>query len=65
MGGNIVDVNGRRIPVQPGVDEGTVKDRLKTITANDLKQQAPDGSVKVGGSNIALDQFVSGLRTPS
>lgn len=62
VGGNIVDVNGRRIPVQPGVDEGTVKDRLKTITANDLKQQAPDGSVKVGGSNIALDQFVSGLK---
>lgn len=62
VGGSIVDVNGRRIPVQPGVDEGTVRDRLKAITANDLKQQAPDGSVKVGGSNISLDQFVSGLK---
>lgn len=62
VGGSIVDVNGRRIPVQPGVDEGTVRDRLKAITANDLKQQAPDGSVNVGGSNISLDQFVSGLK---
>lgn len=61
-GGDIVEVNGRKIPVKPGVDQNAVINRLRTITPDDFKAQAPDNKVRVGGAEVPLDSFVANLK---
>lgn len=59
--GGIVDLNGRRVPVAPGLDEGDLENRLRTVTPQEFAGQAPDGRVKVGGQEVGLDVFIKSL----
>jgi hypothetical protein len=62
VGGDIVEHNGRRIPVLPGVDEGGLRDRLRKLSPATVLQQAPDGKVHLpGAAPISVDDFLSKL----
>lgn len=59
--GGIVDFNGRRVPVGPGLDEGDIETRLRTVTPQEFAGQVSDGLVKVGASTVPLETFIKTL----
>lgn len=58
IGGDIVDHNGRRLPVPAGVD---LAPRLQTYPERAIAEQADDGWVYVGGRPIGVPEFLAGL----
>lgn len=60
--GDIVEHNGRRIPIPAGLDEGKLRDRLKAYPADAIAKQAPGGQVMLpGGKPMPVDQFLKAL----
>jgi hypothetical protein len=59
VGGEIVEHNGRKIPLPAGITEDALDKRLRAITANDL--QAPDGKVRAGGVQMPVADFLKSL----
>lgn len=57
IGGSIIERNGQRLPVPAGIDEGAFNTRISSVSANELKQQAPDGQVRVGGVLVNVSDF--------
>jgi hypothetical protein len=61
-GGPIVEHNGRRIPLAPGLDEGRLVDALKAYPADAIAKQAPAGAVMLpGGQQMPIAEFLAGL----
>lgn len=60
-GGEIVEHNGRRIPIPAGMDEGQFRDRLKAYPADAITKQAGGAVVLPGGKALPMDQFLAGL----
>jgi len=61
IGGDIIDHNGKRLPIPAGVDEDTFTSRINNVTADELKQQAPDGRVRVGGVIMNVKDFAQSV----
>jgi hypothetical protein len=62
LGGSIIEHNGRRVPVQPGITEDVMRQRLSTITPASLADQLPDGVVYLpGGRPMGLPEFLARL----
>lgn len=60
-GGEIVEHNGRRIPIPAGMDEGQFRDRLKAYPADAIAKQAGGAVMLPGGKALPMDQFLAGL----
>lgn len=59
--GDIVDFNGKKVPVPAGMSRGDLEDRVRSLTPDALKSQAADGQVVVGGQRMPLETFVQAL----
>lgn len=59
--GSIVEINGKRIPLPAGMERGDMENRLRSLTPDNFKTQAPDGHVSVGGQRVPLETFVQSL----
>lgn len=60
-GGEIVEHNGRRIPIPAGMDEGQFRDRLKAYPVDAITKQAGGAVMLPGGKALPMDQFLAGL----
>lgn len=58
-GGPIVEHNGRRLPVPAGLDEDSLREKLRTLPPGKL--DAPGGQVLTGGQAMPLAQFMATL----
>lgn len=61
VGGKVVDFNGKKVPLPPGMDDGDLTDRLKNITGKDIAAQAPGGIVRVGGQDVPVEDLAKAL----
>lgn len=60
-GGDIVEHNGRKIPLPAGVTQGDLEDRLRSLKPQDFSAQTPGGVVRIGGQETTVDAFVQAL----
>jgi hypothetical protein len=60
-GGPVVDLNGRKVPLPAGMDEGMLQRRLKGVSPQELSAQAPGGQVIAGGVPMSLADFTHSL----
>lgn len=61
IGGTVIDHNGKRLPIPAGIDEDSFSDRIRSITPEEIKKQAPDGRVRVAGIEMAVTDFTKSL----
>lgn len=61
IGGQVVERNGQRLPLPAGVEPDAFEKRLETITADELRAQAPGDVVLAGGAQVPLAEFVASL----
>jgi hypothetical protein len=62
VGGDIVEHNGKRIPVTAGIDETVLMERLRTLPPAGVLQQAPDGVVHLPGAGpMSVPDFLARL----
>lgn len=61
VGGQIIERNGRKLPVPVGVDADVLEKRLSSVTGDELRRQAPDGKVRAGGVEVDVDGFARTL----
>lgn len=60
-GGPVVEHNGRKIPLPAGIDTDMLDKRLRSVTADELKQQSPTGTVRAAGVEVPAADFVKSL----
>lgn len=60
-GGDIVEHNGKKIPLPAGVTQGDLEDRLRSLKPQDFTAQTPGGVVRIGGQETTVDAFVQSL----
>lgn len=60
-GGDIVEHNGKKIPLPAGVTQGDLEDRLRSLKPQDFSAQTPGGVVRIGGQETTVDAFVQAL----
>lgn len=60
-GGEIVEHNGKKVPLPAGMSQGDLEARLRSLKPQDFTNQAPGGVVRVGGQETTVDAFVSAL----
>lgn len=61
IGGNVIDRNGKNLPIPANMDGGEFEKRLSAITANDIARQAPGGKVRAAGVEIDANTFAASL----
>lgn len=62
LGGDLVEHNGRRIPVPMGMDSDAVRQRLMQLPRQAIERQAPDGFVYLpGGRPMGVPEFLATL----
>ena len=61
IAGDIVERNGQKVPVPAGVDADALDKRLESVSVDELRGQAPEGSVLAGGVPLPLADFVKTL----
>lgn len=61
VGGSVVEHNGRKVLLPAGVDEDMLAKRLRSISAEELAKQAPEGQVRAGGVPMPVADFVETL----
>jgi len=59
--GNIVEHNGKRIPLPAGVTQDDLDAKLRSLTPQNFANQVPGGQVRVGGQAVPLETFVQAL----
>lgn len=60
-GGDIIERNGKRLPIPAGMDGSAFEDKLKTITPASIKAQTSDGKVRVAGAEMDAGAFATSL----
>lgn len=60
-GGDIIEHNGKNIPIPAGVTQGDLEDRLRSLKPQDFASQTPGGVVRIGGQEATVDAFVKAL----
>lgn len=61
VGGEIIERNGKRLPIPAGMDDGTFEKRLKSVSLDQVAPQITDGKVLAGGVPISAADFVKSL----
>lgn len=62
LGGDLIDHNGRRLPVTTGMTPDRFRDRLSSITPKELEKQAPGGNVfSLGEKPETAAEFLADL----
>lgn len=61
VGGQIIERNGKKLPIPAGVDENALDKRLKSVTADEITRQAPGGKVRVGGIDMSAEDFARSI----
>jgi hypothetical protein len=61
-GGDLVEHNGRKIPLPAGIDTDMLDKRLRSVTADEVKQQSPTGTVRAAGVEMPVADFVKSLQ---
>ena len=62
VGGEVVEHNGRKIPLPAGMDTDALEKRLRSVTAQDIAQQQGGAKVvRAAGVEMPVDQFVKSL----
>jgi hypothetical protein len=61
IGGEVINHNGKRLPAPAGIDEEQLDKRLRSLTAEDMQSQVPDGKVRAGGVEVSLSDFLQSL----
>ncbi|WP_020665891.1 hypothetical protein [Methyloversatilis discipulorum] len=60
-GGQIIERNGKRIPIPAGMDADAFEDRIKSVPAASIEAQAPGGQVLVGGTPMPAAEFAASV----
>lgn len=60
-GGDIIEHNGKNIPIPAGVTQSDLEDRLRSLKPQDFASQTPGGVVRIGGQEATVDAFVKAL----
>jgi hypothetical protein len=61
LGGDVAEYNGRKVPLPAGVTEDMLSKRVRSVTVDELRKQAPEGLVRAGGVAVPLEEFVKTL----
>lgn len=61
VGGSLVEHNGRKIPLPAGVGPDMLDTRLRSVTPQEIQQQAPGDSVRVAGVQVPTSEWVKTL----
>jgi hypothetical protein len=62
LGGDLIEHNGRRVPVPAGMDGPALQQRLMKMPERAISQQAPDGFVYIpGGRPMGVPEFLAAL----
>lgn len=61
INGDIVEHNGKRLPIPAGVDEDAFKTRINNVTGEEILKQAPDGRVRVAGALLPVNDFAKSI----
>lgn len=61
VGGRVAERNGRRVPLPSWADDAALEKRLQSITPEQIKAQAGGDTVRAGGVQVPVDQFVRSL----
>lgn len=61
MGGSIIERNGKKLPIPAGLDASEFETRVKSISADDIVRQAPEGKVRVGGAEMSAADFAASV----
>jgi hypothetical protein len=59
VGGSIIERNGKKLPIPAGMDDSEFENRLKNVPASDILKQAPEGKVRVGGTEMNVADFAT------
>lgn len=57
VGGEIIERNGKKLPIPAGLNAGEFEKRLRNLPASDILKQASDGKVRVGGVEMSASDF--------
>lgn len=63
VGGEIVEHNGRRIPLPAGMEQNALEKRMKTYPTEELARQAPTGKVRAAGTMVPVSTLAVQLPT--
>lgn len=61
VGGDVVEHNGKKIPIPAGMDQGDFEKRIKSVSAADIAKQSQDGKVRVGGVEMSAQDFAASV----
>lgn len=61
VSGNFIQHNGRPLPLPAGVDEDRLDARLQSVTPAEIKAQAGGDTVRAGGVDVPIADFVKKL----
>lgn len=61
VGGSLLEHNGRTIPLPAGTTPDMLEQRLRSISPQEIRQQAPSGKVRVQGVEIPVEEFAKTL----
>lgn len=59
VGGDIIERNGKKLPIPAGMDASAFEDRLRSLPASGIAKQAPDGKVRVAGVDMPVADFTA------
>lgn len=59
VGGDIIERNGKKLPIPAGMEAGDFEKRLQGIPKGDILKQAPGGKVRVAGAEMSADEFAT------
>lgn len=60
-GGDFIEHNGKKIPLIAGMSQEQLDKRLRTLSPDEMNQQAPDGKVRAAGLEVPIVDFVQSL----
>ena len=60
-GGEIVEHNGKRVPIPAGMDQDDFEKRIRSVSAADIAKQTQDGVVRVGGAEMSAQDFAASV----
>lgn len=61
IGGEIIERNGKKLPIPAGIDADAFETRIRNVPASDILKQAPDGKVRVGGAEMSAADFATSV----
>lgn len=61
IGGEIVEHNGRKVPLPAGITQDMLEKRTRSVSAAELSKQAPDGIIRAAGVPVPMDEFLKKL----